>query len=506
MTTPTSQLTWNKIRPSTRPTPPAPPGAAGLYLRISDDAEGLELGITRQDEDCVALTHHHGVPIVARYADNDVGASTRTRKPRPQFKRLLNDVKAGRVTTIVAYTTSRLTRRPMELEDLITLYETTGVRFMFVRSPNFDLNTADGRLVARMLAANDAAEVERIAERVSREARQRAERGQFHGGPRPYGYEPDGLTIRPAEAAIVVHMAEQVLAGVPLRQIARDLTDANIPTGTPGPWNSVKVRKILLRPRNAGISISNGMEVGALRGDTPPILDEGLWRSCVARLTDPTRVNNPGRASAHLGATLYHCDCGRLVTTRTKPAVTYVCRDRRPGQRHTTVRVATADIYVRDAVLDFLANRNVADVITPPASDGADINALRIKLRHLDDAEDDLTAEFTDTMGGDPRLRDNAKRRLAKARARITAQRATILTALAAHEAGSSMVAVDELLARLANSPDMGEAWDALPLGARRAVVDTLMTVTIPPAVDRQAARRPSPVTIEWKFATGLVD
>ncbi len=46
-----------------------------------------------------------------------------------------------------------------------------------VEPPSFDLATADGRTIARILASNDAVESGRIAERVSRAARQRAEDG-----------------------------------------------------------------------------------------------------------------------------------------------------------------------------------------------------------------------------------------------------------------------------------------------------------------------------------------
>ena len=76
------------------------------------------------------------------YTDNDIGASTRSRKPRPDYQRMLADARAGRFEVILAYASSRLTRRPREHEDLIELAERHGVAYRYVRSPSVDLNTA----------------------------------------------------------------------------------------------------------------------------------------------------------------------------------------------------------------------------------------------------------------------------------------------------------------------------------------------------------------------------
>lgn len=101
---------------------------------------------------------------------------------------MLADVRAGRVDVIVAYSTSRLTRRPAEYDQLISLFKTVGVRVETVVSGIADLSFADGRAMARVLAAMDCAEAERTGERIARAALQRAERGEWHGGPiPPYG-------------------------------------------------------------------------------------------------------------------------------------------------------------------------------------------------------------------------------------------------------------------------------------------------------------------------------
>lgn len=56
--------------------------------------------------------------MVAVCVDNDVSASTKSRKPRLQYAEMLTRARAGEFGAILAYSNSRLTRRPREFEDL----------------------------------------------------------------------------------------------------------------------------------------------------------------------------------------------------------------------------------------------------------------------------------------------------------------------------------------------------------------------------------------------------
>ncbi|HYS38449.1 MAG TPA: recombinase family protein, partial [Pseudonocardiaceae bacterium] len=126
------------------------------------------MGVARQLEDCRQLAARNGDTVTRIYSDNDIGASTRSRKPRPEYQKMIKDARDGLIDKIIAYTSGRLTRRPREHEDLIDLAEQLGVAFGYVASPGFDLNTAAGRRVARILAATDAGEAEDISERARR--------------------------------------------------------------------------------------------------------------------------------------------------------------------------------------------------------------------------------------------------------------------------------------------------------------------------------------------------
>ena len=87
----------------------------------------------------------------ATFVDNDVSAYSG--KPRPQYAALMQAVAAGEVDVIVAWDPDRLHRSPAELEDFIAAVERAGVGVVTVQAGQWDLSTASGKLVARMLGS-----------------------------------------------------------------------------------------------------------------------------------------------------------------------------------------------------------------------------------------------------------------------------------------------------------------------------------------------------------------
>jgi site-specific DNA recombinase len=155
---------------------------AGVYVRISQDREGRELGVGRQEEDCRALAERRGWEVVRVYSDNDRSA---TKGNRPAWKRLLADLEAGQVDRVVAYSSSRMYRRLKDLLPLLELVKTRPIEIATVASGSISLDTADGRMIANILASVDQAEAERTGERVKRQQRARREAGLPHSGGKP---------------------------------------------------------------------------------------------------------------------------------------------------------------------------------------------------------------------------------------------------------------------------------------------------------------------------------
>lgn len=261
-----------------------------IYSRISDDREGLEHGVIQQEADCHKRAKRDGVPIPDHhvYRENDRGASSKSKKARPKYKAMLKAIEAGEITVVYAYSNSRLTRRLLELEDLIKLHERTGVQFRTIVSGDDNLSTADGRMVARIKAAVDAAEAERNSERVTRRSEARAKEGRAHGGQRPYGWQAEDRTkLDPKEHKVIKDAVKRVLRGDSLRSIAADFNQRGIPTATGAPWSISGLRSLLINPRLSGRRVYKGKPIG--KGDWKPAITELEQRGIVRILTDKDR-------------------------------------------------------------------------------------------------------------------------------------------------------------------------------------------------------------------------
>ena len=170
---------------------------AGIYARISSDREGDNLAVSRQLADCDQLATAKGWQVAERYVDADISAYSRKR--RPEYERMLEEIEAGVVEAIVVYHADRLTRHPRELEDFIDLCQRYGTKLATVTG-DIDLSTHDGQLIARIHGAVAKKESDDKSRRLVRKHEELAVAGRLSGGgTRPFGFESDHRTIRPAE-------------------------------------------------------------------------------------------------------------------------------------------------------------------------------------------------------------------------------------------------------------------------------------------------------------------
>ncbi|MDQ1576662.1 MAG: site-specific recombinase [Microbacteriaceae bacterium] len=276
---------------------------AALYTRISED-DGTALGITRQEQDTRTEAERRGWEVVRVYSDNDVSA-TRSKR-RPEYERLLSDIRSGVVNALVIWDADRLTRTPREGEDLIELVETMGLHLANVTGSE-DLSTSDGRLVFRIKVAVARREVEQMSKRLKRKFEERAHAGKPHGQV-PYGFRRvDGRDVaEPAEAAVIQEAARRLLAGDSLRSIVGDLNARNISAPRSATWSSAILRQMLMRSSLAGLRQYQGKVVGPAESDA--VISKETHERLVALLTDPTRrTNRAGSEHRHLLSGIARC-------------------------------------------------------------------------------------------------------------------------------------------------------------------------------------------------------
>ncbi len=375
--------------------------AAAIYCRISRDAEGKQVGVENQEATCRELAAALGLDVRRVYVDNDRGASSLSKKKRPEFEAMVAAAERGEFSVILAYSMSRITRRPSEWETLITLAQKHGVEFAYKVSPKYDLNTADGRATARTVAAWDAAEAERTGERVQHNQAAKLAKGQDLGGSRPFGFEPSRTEIRESEAKWVREAYRKVLDGhEAVYAVAKWLSEEGVPTaGTAKLWTPRAVRALLLRPRNAGVLIVNGVEHPS--DSLPAIVSRDDWEAMTALLNNPDRKPKRGPRAVHLLSGIAKCAvCGytlaHTISRKGKKSegarayAIYRCSNNQPVGRgtHPTMRDEALEDAVVTQLLDLIAS---GDTI-PDGGEASKLRTLSARLNEIADEKAQATA------------------------------------------------------------------------------------------------------------------
>jgi site-specific DNA recombinase len=272
-------------------TPPATkPTRCAVYTRKSTD-EGLDSGFSSLDaqreaaEAFIASQKHEGWTCLPdRYDD---GGFSGGNMDRPDLRRLLTEVEAGRVDAVVVYKVDRLSRSLLDFSRIIGILDQHGVSFVSV-TQQFNTTSSMGRLTLNILLSFAQFERETIAERTRDKMSACRRKGRWTGGIPILGYDvdPQGgrILVNEAEAATVRKVFDLYLERKSLLDTVRDLNRRGITTKRwttrqgvergGGPWNKPKLAYML----------GNFTFVGKVRyrgevypGEHPAIVTDAVW-------------------------------------------------------------------------------------------------------------------------------------------------------------------------------------------------------------------------------------
>lgn len=346
----------------------ARPLRAAIYKRISKDTEGLALGVERQHEDCTALCARNGWTVAGVFCDNDISASTLSKKPRKDYEDMLARTRSGEFDVLVSYSNSRLTRRPLEMEGLISLHEATGVRLSTVASGDDDLSTATGRMVARIKASVDAREAEETAEKVKRKLKQRREAGLPHNGYPRHGYtyaKATGYVVDEDTRELYKTTYKRIADGEPKFTLMNEWNDLGIRTAGGNVWTPDGFSRNLLSGMAAGLIREHddpSVKSRALasytyrKGSHEAIIGRVTWDAFLERMLDhTTTAKRRIKAVRGLSGMLVCPLCKNTyytAGTSNDGRRNWFCRNARDKRAHPTLYVS--DIKAQLAVLDWL--------------------------------------------------------------------------------------------------------------------------------------------------------
>ena len=166
----------------------------GIYLRVSTEEQvriqdGSLVSQKQRLIEFVELQNARsdsawGV-VVDFYCDEGKSAKDMN---RPEFQRMLTDVKSKRINLIVATELSRLSRNIRDFCEVWDLFKKHEASFITLRD-HFDTTTAAGELMMFNMINYAQYERKQTAERIAANWQSRAKRGLWNGGSIPFGFD-----------------------------------------------------------------------------------------------------------------------------------------------------------------------------------------------------------------------------------------------------------------------------------------------------------------------------
>jgi site-specific DNA recombinase len=371
----------------------------GIYVRLSEARPGEKhVSLKTQEDDGRAFASRKGWKVARVY--HEAGRSAwKDGRARPAFDRMLTDLEAGELGGIVAWKQDRLGRRVAEVSSLLDRARQLDAVVATVVD-SLDTSSASGRMAAQVIAAAAELESANTSTRVRRAIQARAERGDAHGGPRPYGYrrESGTLVVDESEAAVIRECASRLLSGDGVGLILRDLGDRGVPTSTGKRWTRRSLVNTLTSARIAGLRTYDGREVP---GSWEPIVDREMHDALVHTLT-PTNGRTSTPRSYFLSGGILVCGrCGVRMKGRSWAAdgrrgrIQYACASTTEHRGCGGVAIAAPPLedFIASLVIARLSSKAFRKRLEASASDPG-IEKLYRRRGRLDSVADDLASAF----------------------------------------------------------------------------------------------------------------
>lgn len=319
----------------------------GIYTRVSQ-ARGKRRGKSTGEQDAETTADIEanvpGAAIVARYCDDDRGASRYSKGKRADWERLLDDLRAHRLDMLATWEASRAQRDLEVYVELRRICREHGILWRY-DGHTYDLNDDDDAYRTGQDALDAEREAGKTRKRVLRAVRSRAAAGRPHGK-HLYGYrrEYDPQTgdyirtvVDPITGPIVREMYRRYADGEGITAIATSLTQRGVPTPQGAPvWRSSTIRNLVQNPGHLGQRASKAGHA-TVEDAWPPLVDATVWRRVQGRLAEPGRTPRADSTVKHLLSGLAVCGvCGGKMAYNSgrnskspKAYPTYICHDRR---------------------------------------------------------------------------------------------------------------------------------------------------------------------------------
>ena len=183
------------------------------------------------------------------YADEGLSG---TKANRPEFQRLLQDCRAGKIDMVLVKAISRFARNTVTMLETVRELKTLGIDVYFEKE-NIHSMSGDGELMLTILASFAQAEAQSVSENCRWRIRKNFEAG-IPVSNRLYGFrmKKGKFYLVPHEAEIIREIFSMYLAGLGRTAIAERLNERGVPAPEGGRWLPGRVYDILRNEKHVG--------------------------------------------------------------------------------------------------------------------------------------------------------------------------------------------------------------------------------------------------------------
>jgi len=242
------------------------------------------------------------------------------KKTRPDLDRMLKDVAAGKIHTVIVRDIKRLARNARHLKEIIQDHLVPKGVILHGTSQTLDITTPEGRAFVSMLAEFAELEVYNARQSSMRGRDGAARDGTLNLGANAYGYHNNPKTgdieTVPTEAEIIKRVfKEYVNEKRSCKQIANRLNEELIRTKfygiksekrnfTDSKWAEHQIWKMIQNPRYIGKITFNGDQCDS---PFPPIIEPKIWDAAQIERGKRVDIRPRTQTNRHLMAGILKC-------------------------------------------------------------------------------------------------------------------------------------------------------------------------------------------------------
>jgi len=258
----------------------------GIWIRVSTKEQNESDAPETHEKRAENYAHYKDWMIVERYR---LCTSGKSAMDHPEAKRMLNDIRSGRIQALIFSKLARLSRDARQLMDISEYFKKYNADMVSL-GENFDTSTAAGEMFYNLVAVFAQWERRETSERISAAMLTRAKEGLPVGGVAPFGYkwQDDTLVIDKQEAPTVIEVFNTFIRLKKIKTTASTLNSLGYRTRKGSYWSDTSVRRMLTNTTYIGVHYLNHTKANGKRWrpkhkdewiplNVKPIIKKVIW-------------------------------------------------------------------------------------------------------------------------------------------------------------------------------------------------------------------------------------